>query len=233
MSDDYEVGKGKPPKHSRFKQGKSGNPSGRRKGSKNKKPSSRLMRQLNELILQEAARPVAAAEDGKRIEIPTVEGILRQMAKNAFKGSHVAQRDFLKMAKSAENEQLNDQLSMLEAVVNYRKAAWEEIERAEQMDLKGPDPIPHPENIDICYPTGQVTITGPFSVSDQKKLEKWRAEKSAFDTEIVALTAELELAEGADNKALVKRDIAQANDSRAFIDNMIDQLVNRKIVSGG
>lgn len=31
MSDDYEVGYGKPPQHSRFSKGKSGNPSGRRK----------------------------------------------------------------------------------------------------------------------------------------------------------------------------------------------------------
>lgn len=31
MSDDYEIGYGKPPRHSRFSKGKSGNPSGRRK----------------------------------------------------------------------------------------------------------------------------------------------------------------------------------------------------------
>ena len=33
-SDDYEVGYGKPPRHSRFQPGKSGNPKGRRKGSR-------------------------------------------------------------------------------------------------------------------------------------------------------------------------------------------------------
>lgn len=30
MSDDYEVGYGRPPKHGQFQKGKSGNPSGRR-----------------------------------------------------------------------------------------------------------------------------------------------------------------------------------------------------------
>jgi hypothetical protein len=35
MSKDYEVGKGKPPKHTRFQKGQSGNPSGRRRGSLN------------------------------------------------------------------------------------------------------------------------------------------------------------------------------------------------------
>ncbi len=35
MSDDYEVGYGKPPEHTRFKKGQSGNAAGRPKGTKN------------------------------------------------------------------------------------------------------------------------------------------------------------------------------------------------------
>lgn len=35
MKREYAVGKRKPPQHSRFKKGQSGNPSGRRKGTKN------------------------------------------------------------------------------------------------------------------------------------------------------------------------------------------------------
>jgi hypothetical protein len=36
-SGDYQVGYGKPPKHTQFKPGKSGNPQGRPKGTKNLK----------------------------------------------------------------------------------------------------------------------------------------------------------------------------------------------------
>jgi hypothetical protein len=48
-SGDYEVGFGKPPKHTRFKPGQSGNPRGRPKGTKNLKTD--LMEELAEKIL--------------------------------------------------------------------------------------------------------------------------------------------------------------------------------------
>jgi hypothetical protein len=48
-SGDYEVGYGKPPKHTRFKPGQSGNPRGRPKGTKNLKTD--LMEELGEKIL--------------------------------------------------------------------------------------------------------------------------------------------------------------------------------------
>ena len=48
-SGDYEVGYGKPPKHTRFQPGQSGNPRGRPKGTKNLKTD--LMEELGEKIL--------------------------------------------------------------------------------------------------------------------------------------------------------------------------------------
>ena len=48
-SSDYKVGYGKPPKHTRFKPGVSGNPRGRSKGTKNLKTD--LMEELGEKIL--------------------------------------------------------------------------------------------------------------------------------------------------------------------------------------
>lgn len=46
---DYEVGYGKPPKHTQFKPGQSGNPRGRPKGTKNLKTD--LMEELGEKIV--------------------------------------------------------------------------------------------------------------------------------------------------------------------------------------
>jgi hypothetical protein len=55
----YAVGNKKPPLHSRFKQGKSGNPSGRPKGRTN----------FDKTLLKEFYKPVSATINGKPIKV--------------------------------------------------------------------------------------------------------------------------------------------------------------------
>jgi hypothetical protein len=72
----YEVGKGRPPKSTRYKPGESGNPKGRPKGSRN---ATKILGQfLNEKI--------AIVEDGKRRKITVREAIVRKLGLNALKG---------------------------------------------------------------------------------------------------------------------------------------------------
>src|SRR5215469_15592455 len=52
---DYEVGYGKPPRHTRFKKGQSGNPRGRPCGSKN----------LKTLLSEALSEPVIITENGR------------------------------------------------------------------------------------------------------------------------------------------------------------------------
>jgi hypothetical protein len=67
---DYKVGYKRPPLHSRFQKGQSGNPRGRPKGSKNF--STLLAEALNE--------PVIVTEDGRRRRISKRELGVRQLA---------------------------------------------------------------------------------------------------------------------------------------------------------
>ena len=72
---DYEVGYGKPPRHTRFKPGRSGNPRGRPSGSKNL--ATVLSEALNE--------PVIVAEDGRRRKITKRQAIIKQLVNRSAK----------------------------------------------------------------------------------------------------------------------------------------------------
>ena len=66
---DYEVGYGKPPHHTRFMKGQSGNPRGRRCGSKN----------LRTLLSEALNEPVTITENGRRRKITKREAIVREV----------------------------------------------------------------------------------------------------------------------------------------------------------
>lgn len=73
----YEVGYGKPPKHTRFKPGTSGNPRGRPKKSKN----------VDALLEKELDAIVTLQEGGQPIRITKREAIIKQYVNLAIKGN--------------------------------------------------------------------------------------------------------------------------------------------------
>lgn len=79
MSDsgeDYEVGYCKPPKHTRYKKGQSGNPNGRPKGARGLKHDLRKV--LNE--------KVTVAENGRQVRVSKQLLVLMQLSSKAIKG---------------------------------------------------------------------------------------------------------------------------------------------------
>jgi hypothetical protein len=83
---DYEVGYGRPPQHSRFKKGKSGNPAGRPRG---RRPD--LLLDLQKELLSR----VQITEQGRRITITKGELLARTLVASAIKGDAKARRDVL------------------------------------------------------------------------------------------------------------------------------------------
>lgn len=73
----YEVGYGKPPVHSRFQKGQSGNPKGRKKGSKN----------LDTLVLELLDERIAVNTPEGRRHVSRVEVLLRKLIELAGKGN--------------------------------------------------------------------------------------------------------------------------------------------------
>ena len=72
----HEVGYKKPPKHTRFKKGQSGNPRGRPKGTKNFKTD--LMEELSEQVI--------ISEGGKQMPVSKQRALIKRTTQKALSG---------------------------------------------------------------------------------------------------------------------------------------------------
>ena len=94
MSDDYEIGYGKPPAAHRFQKGRSGNPKGRKKQVK-----TTLMEDLDEVLAECVELPV----NGKTTVRTLKEVIVEQVAEKAAQGDKRALKAYLAMRDDGEN----------------------------------------------------------------------------------------------------------------------------------
>ena len=89
---DYEVGYGKPPRDTRFKPGRSGNPRGRSNGSKN----------LSTLLSQALNEPVIVVENGRRRKVAKRQAIITQLVNRSAKADLKATQIVLAMLQDIE-----------------------------------------------------------------------------------------------------------------------------------
>ncbi|MFN9498079.1 MAG: DUF5681 domain-containing protein [Sphingomonadales bacterium] len=92
---DYEVGYGKPPAHTRFRKGQSGNPSGKPK---------RVLSE-DEILLRELASKVPVTEGGKQRRMSKLEVMLKQQVNLAMKGDPKAVRHVIDAYRKATQNQ--------------------------------------------------------------------------------------------------------------------------------
>lgn len=146
MSEDrsYEVGYGKPPKHSRFKPGQSGNPKGRKPGSRN------VMTLLAETLFD----TVKVRENGKVRRVPAIQACLLNLRNQAIKGDPKALDRFIRLASlyhsaqpetsSATTPQAVDRASDLALLQELQRMLREDpsngISFASEADGEGCDP---------------------------------------------------------------------------------------------
>ena len=95
-NDDYEVGYGKPPKHSQFKENRSGNPKGRPKGSNN----------FGTDVKHTLKAPVRLTKDGAPRTVSTQEAALLRLREKALIGDARALDRLLALAQVYNDEQL-------------------------------------------------------------------------------------------------------------------------------
>lgn len=88
----HSVGFGKPPKHAQFKKGKSGNPKGRPKGSRNLKTD----------LVEELYGRITIVESGRKKTLTKQQVLLKKMMAEALTGDHKARTLILNLMMQYE-----------------------------------------------------------------------------------------------------------------------------------
>ena len=117
-----KVGRGKPPKHTQFKKGETGNKRGRPKGSKN----------LATLMMQAAHNPVTAIIGGKKRTISSLHATTMQLAKKAAGGDSKSMAKFLDWVDKIESRAAATrptQFPLSEPDVQVLRAAYERMKQ--------------------------------------------------------------------------------------------------------
>jgi hypothetical protein len=92
MTRDYEVGYGKPPVHTRFQRGKSGNPKGRPRGKKN----------MSTLLSSALNASIVVVVNGRRKKITKREAIVTQLVNKSAAADLKATQMVLTMLRELE-----------------------------------------------------------------------------------------------------------------------------------
>lgn len=95
---EYEVGYRKPPKHAQFKKGRSGNPKGRPKGSRN----------FSTDVKATLSRPVRLTENGRQRTVSTQLASLARLREKALSGDNKALDKLLDLARMHNDEEMAD-----------------------------------------------------------------------------------------------------------------------------
>lgn len=192
----YEVGYAKPPAASRFKPGRSGNPKGRPKGAKNKRPALHEER-LKTIILDEAYRDIKINEGARQVTISMAKAVIRSIAVNAARGQLRSQQLFTELLSSTEQANKALYNEYLQTMIEY-KTDWErnrEYRKAHR--VIAPDPIPHPDDIVIDMKTGEALVFGPMTKEERvvwDRLRKRLDDRSEEIQELRKLAADPESA---------------------------------------
>ncbi|MCV2880372.1 DUF5681 domain-containing protein [Sedimentimonas flavescens] len=122
--DDYEVGYRKPPKHSRFQKGRSGNANGRPKGAKGFGAS--LTRELEEMV--------TVREGGRQIKMSKAKALAKRLVAKALAGDLSAIKMLASLdeglAKRAEAETEEAEVAVFPNQTDEEILRWYSASRA-------------------------------------------------------------------------------------------------------
>lgn len=180
------VGYGRPPAEHRFQKGHSGNPNGRPRGAKNK-PKVQYdpaQQPTDNMILNEAYRPVTIREGDRTIELPAIQAAMRALAISAMKGSRLSQRALAELVRTVEDRKTTERMTAMENAFDYKQKWTAELQRRRQIGSTEPDPVPHPDDIIIDMHTGHVKTEGPLDEREKRGWDERLARREEAQVEV-------------------------------------------------
>ena len=163
--DGYQVGYSKPPKHTRFAKGQSGNPRGRPRKAKPR--PLKLSDAPSDLFLEEEAyRSITLRENGQAIELPALQAVMRAAVAKAIKGNRLAMKFFMDCVAQAEEQHYQRKIRNYRWLQELKRDGEQALADHERRGLPAPELLPHPEDIVLNPATGEARIDGPATPED-------------------------------------------------------------------
>lgn len=179
-SPDYEVGYGKPPRDKRFRKGSSGNPKGRPKGAFNRRYTGQEER-LFDAFRKHAAREITVRDGSAEVSMTMIEAAVRTLLVKVVQGNVRHTEIFLKFMALIErhDRELHGQLQ--QSFIEYKVCGERELARRKRLGITHlPDLVPHPDDIEINFEDGSITVNGPMTEKEKaeldaalKRLDQW------------------------------------------------------------
>lgn len=164
------TGYGKPPRHTQFKKGQSGNPLGRpkKKGAAPEvEPCGRLTA-LQRMTLDQARKPVRVRQHGVVQKMEQVAAVHEAQAAQALQGRAMATRDYLHRYEQAAMAEFNEREARFEQWLAIVAENERQLSRAAASGMKPPALYPHPDDVRFDHIHRSVEFLGPVDAAEAR-----------------------------------------------------------------